>query len=82
MKLQEVDSLSDLWLKANESEDYQKLVTIASQNLGSAEEDHWKKYHRWLEINAMETNEMGVVDEVNFCIDIAQDLVDKGNKVS
>lgn len=72
MKLKPVGSISELnYLCSNgdQKEQYQKLAKIAASNLGrtcstvSASID-------WLKTNAQETDEEGVVDEINFCLDL------------
>lgn len=71
-KLKPVKSLSDLRFLARDNPAYEKLAIIASRNLGGSSDDLAGAL-RWLEVNAIETGESGVVDEINFC----RDLVDE-----
>lgn len=69
MKLKKVRSLMELLNKALSDAGYAKLIVCAAQNLGgSVKAGDIRGAHRVLEINAIETDEDGVVGEVNFCI--------------
>jgi hypothetical protein len=63
-----VKSLGDLRSKAQTDKRYEKLAIAAAENLGK-KCDTLDKAMRWLETNAMETDEDGVVDEINFVRD-------------
>ncbi len=60
--LPKIRSLWDL-----QKPEYAELAKIASSNLGGPS-DNLQQAIRWLEMNAAETDEQGVVDEVNHCI--------------
>jgi len=69
-KLKPVKSLGELYNKAQDDPAYADLLFAASDNLGGHSADLYECY-RWLITNAQETgDEDGVVDEVNFCIDL------------
>ena len=68
-KLQPINSLNELYQLAGQHTQYQKLAMIAASNLGGSPTD-LASAMRWLNINADETSEEGVVDEVNFCLDL------------
>ena len=69
MKLKPVNSVYDLNNKARVDANYARLASLASANLGGPKEP-LQECLRWLNINAAETDEDGVVDEINFCIDL------------
>jgi len=48
---------------------YKKWAFIASRNLGGPDSSI-EEALRWLEMNANETSEEGVVDEINFVLDL------------
>lgn len=64
-----VTSLMDLRAKAASDKRYLELMMKACANLGGMATEPGAAY-RWLEANAMETSEKGVVAEVNFCRDL------------
>ena len=70
MALQKITSLSDLRNRCFTSDSYRHLAAVASRNLGGPSEP-LPACLNWLELNAMETDEAGVVDEVNFVLDLA-----------
>lgn len=67
MTMREINSLADLRRKAEQSDEYARLALRAAGNLGK-ECINLNDALNWLETNAMETSESGVVDEVNFLI--------------
>lgn len=67
--MKKVTSLFELADKAATDPKYLKLALIASSNLGGPK-DTLQSALRWLHINASETDEEGVVDEINFCRDL------------
>lgn len=69
MNLKKIKSLSELKQLAKTDKRYEKLVLIAAKNLGGNPKDI-DSAHNWLMINAIETDERGVVSEVNFCRDL------------
>jgi len=81
-KLQAIDSIYELQRLCKpgreQSEQYKKLAECAAQNLGMPENWGTKsnnvtdQHIEWLNMNAMETTEEGVVDEINFCLDIVK----------
>lgn len=67
-----VSSLHELRTLAGQDDRYRQLAIVAAQNLGGAPAD-LRAALRWLAVNADETDEAGVVAEVNFCRDIIDD---------
>lgn len=69
--LPRVGSLRELKALAASSERYKQLLLISAKNLGGefAEGDVDAAY-RWLVTNANETDEEGVIGEVNHCRDL------------
>lgn len=61
-KLPKIKSLLDLHDKK-----YHNLTIIAAKNLGGWQVDTWDKAYAWLVTCANDTDEDGVVAEVNFC---------------
>jgi hypothetical protein len=61
-----VRSLGDLRSRARVDARYAQLAVRASHNLGGPAGDDLNAALHWLDLNALETNEQGVVDEVNF----------------
>lgn len=79
ISIKPIHSLSEL--KRNSSaeqnpetyEKYRKLSIISAKNLGISQSDPtFEQCIRWLEANMAETNESGVVDEINFCLDLVE----------
>ncbi len=50
--------------------EHRKLAGIAARNLGGKDDSSVEDNLRWLNTNAAETSEEGVLDEVNFCLDM------------
>lgn len=70
-KLPRVRSLRELRELAASSERYKALAIASARNLGGPIKDgDVEAAHRWLATNAAETDESGVVGEVNFCRDL------------
>jgi len=68
-----ITTLAHLRQLAATDERYRRLAAIASSNLGGpAQQAPLAEHLRWLETCAMETDEQGVVDEVNFCLTLAR----------
>lgn len=70
-KITKVSSIGDLRYRCNNDvnkEKYQKLAIIASNNLGGPANATLDQAFGWLNTNAAETDEDGVVGEINFCI--------------
>jgi len=70
MKLKKVHSLSELRQLAFQDENYKKLALAAADNLGGNSRGDLNRAMQWLNTNADETDEQGVIDEVNFCRDL------------
>ena len=68
-KLLPVKSLGDLRQKAKVDERYAQLVIDSAANLGGDLGDSFEQALNWLEMNAMETSEEGVVEEINFMLE-------------
>jgi len=64
-----VTSLGDLKQKADKNPKYAELAMLASSNLGGPG-NNLAEAIRWLEVNATETSEEGVVDEINGVADL------------
>jgi BRCT domain type II-containing protein len=64
--MKKIHSLYELKIKAMEDEAYEKLAIDTAYNLGGSNINDLNDAIRWLNINAMETSEEGVVEEVNF----------------
>ncbi len=71
-KLPAVHTLMELRGLARTNEKYRQLLHLASRNLGGPFTDNDDVAYRWLETNALETDEDGVVAEVNFCRDLVK----------
>jgi len=69
-KLKAVKSLRELKNLAAVDERYANLLKAASENLGGGIGDDVEAAYQNLINNANETDEEGVVDEVNFCRDL------------
>lgn len=65
-----VKSLWELKQLASTNADYEKLLLAASRNLGGGSNETPEQAYRNLVLNAQETDEKGVVAEVNFCRDL------------
>lgn len=72
MTLTKVRSLADLSYKARRIPAYADLAIIAARNLGDYATT-LDEAMKWLNVNAMETSEDDVVEEVNYCIDLMVD---------
>lgn len=73
--LPKVKTLGELGRRAREDARYAELAKSAARNLGAADRDAAtaRAALAYLDTNAMETSEKGVVDEVNFvrdCVDV------------
>lgn len=71
-KVHKIHSLFELQQLAKEDPNYDKLAKIAASNLGGPH-GTLQEAMRWLWTNVNEVPELGeqgVVDEVNFCIDL------------
>lgn len=66
-----IRSLNELYNKARTDEKYKQLLLISSSNLGGTAQDINGAFN-WLQTNAMETDEQGVIEEVNFCRDLVK----------
>jgi len=53
-------------------EKYRKLLFVAASNLGGPKTDDIDVAYNWLLTSASETDEDGVVDEVNACRDMVK----------
>jgi hypothetical protein len=70
-RLAPVTSLADLRTRAAGDPRYAALAIAAAMNLGGAVgDDNLDAAMRWLRLNAQETSEDGVVEEVNYCRDM------------
>jgi hypothetical protein len=65
--MKKVKSLYDLRVRAADDPAYLKLAIDAAKNLGGVDIVDLRSAMHWLDLNAMETDEEGVVGEVNFC---------------
>ena len=66
-KIAPVISLYDLKVQARTDSRYLDLAIRAAENLGGMNITNLDTAMRWLNINADETDEDGVVAEINFC---------------
>jgi hypothetical protein len=71
MKIKPVRSLNELYNKARVDKKYEQLLFTAALNLGGSARTISEAYN-WLMMNAAETDEQGVVEEVNFCRDLVE----------
>ena len=69
-KLKKVKSLATLRSWAEMDPRYLKLAIVSAKNLGGREITDLKSAMAWLRTNAEETDEKGVIGEVNFCRDL------------
>jgi len=67
-----VKTLAELRMLAKTDKRYEQLAIIAAQNLGD-DAKSLEAAMKWLNTNAMETDEKGVVAEVNFCRDLVKE---------
>ena len=67
--MKKIKSLYELKIKAMEDEAYEKLAIDTAYNLGGSNINDLNDAIRWLNINAMEASEEGVVEEVNFMME-------------
>lgn len=65
--MKKVHSLAELRRLSRENPAYARLMVVSSHNLGGPDGDDPDAAYRWLCTNAEETDENGVVEEVNFC---------------
>ena len=75
--IQKVTSLNDLYNRAASDPIYLELAILGARNLGGGNITTLDQARNWLNTNAMETDEAGVVDEVNFCRDLVWVKLDK-----
>ena len=68
-KLKPVVSLNDLRARASVNPKYMDLMLCAARNLGGSPKNSTEAYNV-LCMNANETDEEGVVAEVNYCRDL------------
>ena len=79
-KIKKITSLNDLRIKCSDDpqkEKYQQLAIIASDNLGGPANPTLDQAFHWFDVNVMETDpegssDKGVVDEINFCLDLVK----------
>jgi hypothetical protein len=67
-----IRSIGELHMLATKDPKYKQLALIASSNLGGEPTENLNKAINWLRINADETDEAGVVGEINFCRDLVK----------
>ena len=73
--LPKIISINDLYWKCKESPDcekYQQLAIVSARNLGGTNKLNVDQAIDWLKTNAMETDEEGTVEEINFCIPLVK----------
>ena len=70
MKLAPIQSLAHLRSMAVRNPIYKQLAITAAINLGGDPKNDFNKAMEWLNINADETNEQEVVEEINFYRDL------------
>lgn len=66
-----VVSIGDLRQRAAKDQRYLQLAMISARNLGGSPKNLDDAIN-WLNTNAMETDEDGVVGEINFCRDLVK----------
>jgi hypothetical protein len=66
MKMAPVLSLAQLKCKVRRDANYVRLAMVAAENLGSKPTNIDEALH-FLDVSANETDEEGVVEEINFC---------------
>lgn len=67
-----VRSINELHNLALKDPKYYQLAILASSNLGGETTVNLGKAINWLRINADDTDEAGVVGEINFCRDLVK----------
>ena len=73
-----ITTLNDLSYNCSETanpenyDKYRQLAIISAKNLGCGPNPTYEQALRCLEMNAMETDEGGVVGEINFCLDLVE----------
>lgn len=70
-KIKKISSLNELNYLAHYHDAYRQLAMISARNLGGSPKD-LNDAMQWLNTNAMETDEEGVVREINFCRDLVK----------
>lgn len=75
-RMEKVTSLRDLRNRAETDPRYKELIIVAASNLGKSTANMEDAY-RWLQTNAAETSEEGVVDEINFVRDAVEEKFSK-----
>jgi len=74
MKINKIKSIGELNFRCQDDgpkgEPYRQLALIGARNLGGEPTKDWRKAIQWIQLNAMETDEAGVVDEINFIRDL------------
>ena len=71
MKLKKIKTISELANLELTKKSYEQLSIVAAYNLGGGNLS-LNGAISWLNTNAMETDESGVVDEINFCRDLVK----------
>lgn len=67
MKMMPVKSISELYNLAKDDQYYEQLALLSAKNLGGHPIENLDQAIEWLRTNAIESDEEGVVDEINFC---------------
>jgi hypothetical protein len=70
--IDKVKSINELHMLAKTDPRYAELAKISAQNLGGDAKD-LAGHIQWLKTNAMETDEKGVVGEINGCRDLVKE---------
>ena len=71
MKLKKIQTINELAYLARTNKSYEQLAIVAASNLGGGNLTLTGAIS-WLNTNAMETDESGVVEEINFCRDLVK----------
>lgn len=71
LKLKKIKTISELANLARTNKSYEQLAIVAASNLGGGNLT-LNGAISWLNTNAMETDESGVVEEINFCRDLVK----------
>lgn len=69
--MKKIQSIGELNRLASTDDKYLKLAIAAANNLGGNVKNLTQAIH-WLNVNASETDEEGVIDEINFCIPLVK----------